>query len=108
MNESLEILRSLAAGKHPLTGEELPEESCYQSAKVLRALLAAIEAMEKAAKKIDRVLPGAAGKPWDAEEDESLVADFESGTTIAALAQTHQRTEGAIRSRLMRLGKLIP
>jgi len=36
------------------------------------------------------------------------VADFESGTTIAALAQTHERTEGAIRSRLMRLGKLVP
>jgi len=50
----------------------------------------------------------AAGKPWDAEEDESLVADFESGTSIAELAQMHERTEGAIRSRLMRLGKLVP
>jgi len=86
----------------------LPDESCYQSAKVLRALLAGIEALEKADQKKSRVLPGAAGKPWDAEEDASLVADFESGTAIAELAQTHQRTEGAIRSRLMRLGKLVP
>jgi hypothetical protein len=108
MNESLSILRALADGRHPLTGETLPDESCYQSAKVLRALLAGIEALEKAEQKKSRVLPGAAGKPWDAEEDESLVADFESGTTIAALAQTHERTEGAIRSRLMRLGKLVP
>jgi hypothetical protein len=108
MNESLSILRALADGKHPLTGETLPDESCYQSAKVLRALLAGIEALEKAEQKKSRVLPGAAGKPWDAGEDESLVADFESGTTIAALAQTHERTEGAIRSRLMRLGKLVP
>ncbi len=108
MNESLSILRALADGKHPLTGETLPEESCYQSAKVLRALLAGIEALEKAEQKKSRVLPGSAGKPWDAEEDESLVADFEGGTTIASLAQTHERTEGAIRSRLMRLGKLVP
>ena len=47
MNESLSILRALAEGKDPLTGEELPDESCYQSAKVLRALLAGIEALEK-------------------------------------------------------------
>jgi hypothetical protein len=108
MNESLSILRALADGRHPLTGETLPDDSCYQSAKVLRALLAGVEALEKAEQKKSRVLPGAAGKPWDVEEDESLVADFESGTTIAALAQTHERTEGAIRSRLMRLGKLVP
>jgi len=108
MSETLQILRALADGKHPLTGEALPDESCYQSAKVLRALLAGIEALAKEAQKKNRVLPGAAGKPWDAEEDESLVADFESGTAIAALAQTHERTEGAIRSRLMRLGKLVP
>jgi len=106
--DSLQILRALAEGKHPLTGEALPDESCYQSAKVLRALLAGIEALEKTAGRKNRVLPGAAGKPWDAEEDQSLVADFESGTSIADLAQMHQRTEGAIRSRLMKLGKLVP
>ena len=108
MNDSLQILLALAEGRHPLTGEALPEESCYQSAKVLRALLAGIEALEKTAGKKDRVLPGAAGNPWDAEEDASLVADFESGTAIKELAQTHRRTEGAIRSRLMKLGKLVP
>jgi len=106
--EALRILRLLADGKHPLSGEPLPDESCYQSAKVLRALLAGIDALEKAAKKKSRELPAGAGKPWDAEEDQSLVGDFESGTPIKDLAQTHQRTEGAIRSRLMKLGKLAP
>jgi hypothetical protein len=91
-----------------LTGETLPDESCCQSAKVLRALLTGIEALEKAEQKKNRFLPGAAGKPRDAEEDESLAADFEGGTTIASLAQTHERTEGAIRSGLVRLGKLVP
>lgn len=106
--EALPILRALAAGRHPLTGAELPEESCYQSAKVLRALLAGIDALEKSIARTNRVLPAGAGKPWDSVEDETLVADFETGSTIGELAQNHQRTEGAIRSRLMRLGKLIP
>lgn len=106
--EPLRILRALADGRHPLTGEPLPEESCYQSAKVLRALLAGIDALEKAAKRKSRVLPAAAGKSWSAEEDESLAGDFDGGTSIEELAQNHQRTQGAIRSRLIRLGKLSP
>jgi hypothetical protein len=97
----------LADGRHPLTGDALPDESCYQSAKVLRALLVSIDALEQATKRKDRVLPAGAGRPWDAEEDQSLVADFESGTSIGDLPRSHQRTEGAIRSRLMKLGKLL-
>lgn len=106
--EAIEILRMLADGKDPLTGEALPDESCYQSAKVLRALLAGIEALEKAAKRKSRPLPAGAGKPWDAEEDQSLIGEFERGISVPDLAQMHQRTEGAIRSRLIRLGKLHP
>jgi hypothetical protein len=106
--EAIAILRMLADGKHPLTGEALPEESCYQSAKVLRALLAGIEALEKAAKRKSRPLPTGAGKPWDAEEDQSLISEFERAISVPDLAQMHQRTEGAIRSRLIRLGKLRP
>jgi hypothetical protein len=106
--EALQILRMLADGRHPLTGDALPDESCYQSAKVLRALLVGIDALEQATKRKDRVLPTGAGRPWDAEEDQSLVADFESGISIGDLAKSHQRTEGAMRSRLMKLGKLLP
>lgn len=106
--EALQILRMLADGKHPLTGDALPDENCYQSAKVLRALLVGIDALEKATKRKSRALPAGAGKPWDAEEDRSLVANFESGTSIEDLAKSHERTEGAIRSRLMKLGKLLP
>ncbi len=106
--ESLRILRALAEGKHPFTGEELPEESCYQSAKVLRALLAGIEALGKAAKRKSRILPAEAGKSWSTEEDQTLIAEFEKGTSIKDLAQKHQRTQGAIHSRLMKLGKVPP
>jgi hypothetical protein len=107
-SEAVSILRMLVDGKHPLTGEALPDESCYQSAKVLRALLAGIDSLEKAAKRKSRPLPAVAGSPWDADEDQSLVTEFESGILIVDLERTHQRTEGAIRSRLIRLGKLVP
>lgn len=106
--ESLRILRALAEGKHPFTNAVLPDESCYQSTKVLRTLFAGIEALEKASKRKNRSLPAEAGKPWSSEDDQTLIAEFEKGTSIKDLAQKHQRTQGAIHSRLMKLGKLVP
>ncbi len=49
--------------------------------------------------------PASAGKPWDRVEDDQLIASFESGMSIKELALKHQRTAGAIQSRLIRLGK---
>ena len=100
----LEILRRLAAGKNPLTEALLPDDSCYQSAKVLRALLAAIKALEKAPR--IRKVPPNAGKPWFAEEDADLRKRFDEGLTITDLAHKHERTRGSIRTRLEKLGKI--
>jgi hypothetical protein len=86
--ETLQILRMLADGRHPLTGDALPDENCYQSAKVLRAFPVGIDALEKAISRKSRVLPAGAGKPWDAE-DQSLISGFENGTSIAELAKSH-------------------
>ena len=106
----LAILEALADGVHPLTGEELPDESLYQNAKVLRALLAAMEALKKDSAREARkaVLPAKAGNPWSDEEDQILVERFEGGMSFAELAKEHGRTEGAIKSRLTKLGKLMP
>ena len=100
----LEILRSLAAGKHPFTGISLPDDSCYQSARVLRALLAAIEALQKGRRM--RKLPPNAGKPWSIEEDAELGKCFDQGMTVPDLARKQERTGGGIRSRLVKLGKI--
>jgi hypothetical protein len=102
----LEILRELAAGRNPMTGESLPDDSCYQSAKVLRALLSAIKVLEKAPRQ--RALPQKAGQAWSAEEDVECGKCFEQGMTISEMALKHKRTEGAIRSRLEKLGKIAP
>jgi hypothetical protein len=102
--EELEILHSLAAGKHPFTRASLPDDSCYQSAKVLRALLAAIKVLEK--KSRQRSLPQNAGQPWSSEEDIECGKCFDQGMTIIEMAKKHGRTEGAIRSRLEKLGRI--
>ena len=105
-NEELRILRALAEGKHPLTGVPLPDDNCYQSAKVLRALLSAIKVLEKVSRQ--QALPQNAGQPWFAEEIVEIGKCFDQGMTIIEIAHKHKRTEGAIRSRLEKLGKITP
>lgn len=44
------------------------------------------------------------GQPWTAEQDKMLKNMFNDGILVAEIAQKLQRTEGAIRARLVRLG----
>jgi hypothetical protein len=48
-----------------------------------------------------------AGKPWTANEDDTLVQQHLRGMTLGEIARVHQRTEGAIESRLNKL-QLLP
>lgn len=108
VTKSLEIIRLLANGVDPYTGEVYPADSPYQQPGTIRALFVAVQALERAKKSGDRQrkLPDNAGKAWGNEEDQRLVAAFDSGKTFKLLAEDHQRTEGSIRSRLIKLGKI--
>ena len=44
------------------------------------------------------------GKPWNDEEDQELKNAFVGNVEVAEIANIHQRTTGAIRSRLQKLG----
>ena len=44
--------------------------------------------------------------PWTKEEDQRLLQEEEAGKTIRELCEIHQRTKGAIRSRLKKLGRI--
>lgn len=48
--------------------------------------------------------PDGAGASWTAAEDKQLDEEFHSGMTISEIARAHDRTKGAIRSRLKRHG----
>ncbi|MCC4594496.1 hypothetical protein NRY95_02210 [Xanthomonas campestris pv. phormiicola] len=112
-DSALKIITALAAGVDPFTGEVFPSDSALQHPDAVRALYTASLALQgskdKRAKKstarnTDR--PGNVGAPWSEAEDRQLVEQFEAGKTARELAESHERTVGAIRSRLIRLGKL--
>ena len=106
--EAKQIIEVLAGGIDPTTGEVLADDSPLSSPHVIRALFIAAKALEQVSSKAARsaTTPGNAGKSWSDEEDQRLVAAFDASTPVAALARTHERTSGAITSRLIKLGRL--
>jgi hypothetical protein len=119
--EAKQIIDVLARGVDPETGELLPDDSPLNGSHVIRALFIAGKALELivAARALDLTVSGPvrpdaatpekaakAGKPWSEDEDRRLLAGFDANTPVAVLARTHERTSGAITSRLIRLGRL--
>jgi hypothetical protein len=105
-----QILRSLIHGRDPATGEDLPSDAVVNRIEVNRALLIAFTATEEKAVRTARraQLPTSVGRPWSAEEEESLSEEFKRGESVADIAKKHQRTIRAIEARLERLGLLMP
>lgn len=110
--QTLRILNALANGVHPATGEQFAADSPYQHPDTVRALYAAVRALDGGAAPMAaterRPAPpqSGAGSRWSEEEEQRLVSAFDAGRTIDALAQAHNRTRAAIEARLVRLGKL--
>ena len=44
--------------------------------------------------------------PWEEEADKLLCRLYDEGNSISVLAEMFERTKGAIRSRLKKLGKI--
>ncbi|HET7453556.1 MAG TPA: hypothetical protein VFL12_12485 [Thermoanaerobaculia bacterium] len=110
MNDALTIVRALAEGFDPRTGEEFAGEGPWSNPDVIRALFLAAQALERAnrrdAGKAQANLPPAAGKPWTPEEDARLTSEFQTTKDFRTIAEMHQRTVGAVSARLVRLGLL--
>ena len=107
---TLGIVRALARGIDPMTGETLPAHHLCQQPATIRALgavLAELEAGSAGLHSRRNATQGAkAGTPWDPADDEALVQAFDRGEAVAKLAQDFQRSRGAINARLVRLGKI--
>lgn len=108
IKRAIDIIRALADGVDPYTGEMFPAGSPYQNPETVRALYEATKGLEVLDSRRKRVqtLPQNAGKPWTKEEDQLLISRFESGAVIKDLSLKHGRTQGAIHARLIKLGKL--
>lgn len=107
---ALPIVRALADGVNPITGEAYPDHSPYAEPRTLRALYAAVDVLQKEVERERRRdrLPANFGKPWTENEDSALTAEFDAGTALVAIATKHQRTQSSVRLRLEKLGKIQP
>jgi len=110
LDAALPIVRALADGVNPVTGEAYPEHSPYAEPRALRALYSAVDLMQREVERERRRerLPANFGKPWTQAEDQDLVAEFESQVPMPELARRHARTQSSIRLRLEKLGKIEP
>lgn len=102
------IIGALADGVDPRSGQLIPPGSPIDSSDVIRALHAALSAMDRELRRSERkaVLPSNAGKPWNSDDDRELAERFDSGQSVAKLASAFERTKGSIASRLVILGKV--
>lgn len=98
-----ELLTGLAEGIDPLTGEILPSDSVCNKPEIIRALYCVIREPSVKPKKLQ---PENAGKPWTADDDILLCKMFDAGKNCREMRSYFKRTEGAIASRLVRLGKI--
>ncbi len=115
LNTAKEIVKILANGVNPATGEVLPQESPYNDPSVIRALFTVLGSI-KAAKKpkktveqkqqdnIDSGRPKNAGLSWTDELRTEVASKFHSGASIDELSEYFERTKGAIVSELMKQG----
>jgi DNA-binding NarL/FixJ family response regulator len=105
---SKQVLQALVQGADPETGSELPGDTVLNRVDVVRALLAAIEALDSvSARALRRAqLPESVGKSWSDEEEQRLKEEFAGGESVPDIATKHGRTVRAIEARLERLGLL--
>jgi hypothetical protein len=115
MNDQMaaQIVRTLAAGELPALPVAAPAEGSGDSApttlEIRRALFLAVDALEQRARLDERrqATPARnAGKPWTAAEDEELLAKFDAGVALEAIAAAHGRTRTGIEARLVKHGRL--
>lgn len=105
IQDALQVIRRLADGLHPETGEILPGDSLYRNAQAVRALARAVGALERqqARERLRGSSPPNTGKPWSDSEDAQLAEELRLGITLQAIAAAHRRREGSIVARILRL-----
>jgi uncharacterized caspase-like protein len=108
VREALKVVRALADGVDPTTGEVLAEKSVYQNPQTVRALNRAVGALEylEERERNKGKLPANAGKPWSRAEDGQLCEELQKGVDFHEIAKTHNRTVASIVAHLVKLGKI--
>jgi len=107
--QALPILKALADGINPTTGEAYPEDSLYCEPRVVRALFTAVDIVQREVDKNRRKerQPANFGKPWDEIEEQFLRNGYGAGRKpIPELAAALQRSQSSIRLKLEKMGMI--
>ena len=116
IEKAKEIVRLLANGTDPNTGEVFGEDSPYNHPIVIRALFTVLDHIripkkqnklsieEKQAQNMASGKPKNAGLAWTEELKQEVAMLFKEGKSIEDLAQHFERTKGAILSELIHQG----
>ena len=103
IEKAKEILRILAGGINPITGEVLPKDDSANQIEITRAIYTVLNQLNKVStsKKYEN-----AGKPWTVEEEEILCKMYDDKMPKKEIVKTLKRSTVAIQARLVKLGKI--
>jgi len=115
LNKAKETIEILADGINPATGEILPREGPYNDPVVIRALFTVLDSIkaikqprrtteERQNDNVENGRPRNAGLPWTTELKAEAAAKFKQGSSVKELAESFERSNGAITSELVRQG----
>jgi len=107
ISEALTIMRALAGGMNPETGEGLEADSVCRKPQVVKALNRALGAFVQLEQR-ERRRPANAGGYWSRDEDAQVCAEVRKGIDFHEIAKTHNRTVPSIVARLVKLGEIKP
>lgn len=106
LEDVIRVLKSLAQGMDPQSGEKCPGESLLNRPEIIRALFAAVDRLQAVRKSGVPAVehPGGSSRRWTAELDEELKERYLAGAALPELMRTLGRGRGALIGRLKLLG----
>ncbi len=116
INHSVEILKTLANGVDPTSGEVFPVESVYNHPEIIRALYNCLDFLAKSTKKARRTpeqrqqdnltngMPKNANMRWTDEAKAALAEQFNAAIMPAELATRFERSKTSIIAQLKAQG----
>ena len=103
--ETLKIVRALANGVDPESGEKIDGNSICRKPEVVKALNRAISSLVREQKRESRK-PTNAFRSWTRAEDAQVCEEMRNGKDFHDIAKAHNRTVPSIVARLVKLGKI--
>ncbi len=107
IEDALKIIRALANGTNPESGEALETGSVCRQPQTVKALNRAISTLVDARGR-ETKRPMNAFRTWTRTEDAQVCEEVRNGMDFREIAKLHNRTVPGIVARLVKLGEIAP